>query len=260
MVLPEADRFIDSEDQHLMKRIALIAALFTSSVVHGSDGDVPQRALAATDKKPLAAALSTSSEYELRGFFGADQNLEVSVARKGEKRSAWIKVGQRSGDMLIESADSQAGIAILVVGGVRTKLLLASPSKDPSTQGGATSPKLSDAEIRTLYQEVVKYQSNLTVEQNELIRGRIRSRIEKMRAELHELGEEPDFNDIKKEFKAGYLDALEEAAKMPGKDGRVSPVPASLLTLNAIPEERLFRVVAPTESQSERPPDSAAGK
>ena len=101
-------------------------------------------------------AVSSESGYELRGFFGSGENLEVSLRKSGDDASRWIKVGQKSGDLLVEKADPKTGIVTLVVKGTRHSLRLAvaipAPPVDESPGGDDTGsgPDKGSAEYRRM--------------------------------------------------------------------------------------------------------------
>lgn len=90
--------------------------------------------------RPVAGAPAGASTgaYELRGFFGRDGACEVSIRRTDTGRSEWIRVGAKAsaGGFFVESADVEAGTAVLVVAGRSIGLHLA--RADSGSSSGST--------------------------------------------------------------------------------------------------------------------------
>jgi hypothetical protein len=93
-----------------MRRLFLPLFLFASTV------------LIAAETKPSAA------DYELRGFFGAGVNTDISLQNTRTGKSAWYHLGDRLGGILVEKADYKTGTATIVVNGERRTLRLAGES------------------------------------------------------------------------------------------------------------------------------------
>ena len=66
-----------------------------------------------------------TGSYELRGFFGAGHETEISLRLSGTDKAYWIRVGDRVKDLYVEKADPVVGTAVIVSGGTRYKLRLA---------------------------------------------------------------------------------------------------------------------------------------
>lgn len=62
--------------------------------------------------------------YELRGFFGRDDRLEVSIRFGRTDTSRWLRVGERFGSFVILSADVDEGAVLIEADGIRRTLHL----------------------------------------------------------------------------------------------------------------------------------------
>ena len=100
-----------------------------------------------------SAPLSSDGTYELRGFFGKDDNLEVSLRDSRNNSARWFRVGKKFGGMVVEKADAKSGTATLWVAGVRRELRLAvevlPPFVVPSTQEEFDELKKQIAELNS---------------------------------------------------------------------------------------------------------------
>lgn len=72
---------------------------------------------------------SATAVYELRGFFGAGDSLEVSIRIGRTDTSYWLKVGERFGNLTVVSADPVAGTVVIDAGGIRRTLRLEKQEK-----------------------------------------------------------------------------------------------------------------------------------
>lgn len=84
----------------------------------------------------------STGAYELRGFFGTSESMEVSIRRPDTGESRWIAVGS-DGKWKVTDADPDAGTATLVTNGVTVFLKLAnatdSPRVDPDVMPKSTA-------------------------------------------------------------------------------------------------------------------------
>ena len=65
------------------------------------------------------------SDYELRGFFGAVGDIDISLRNTHTDKSGWYHLGEKTGGVLVEKADSKTGTATIVVSGIRRTLRIA---------------------------------------------------------------------------------------------------------------------------------------
>lgn len=91
------------------------------------------------------ASLPADDSYELRGFFGSGDSLEVSLATKGSKDSKWYAVGKKTAGILVEKADAKTGYAVLNRSGKRSSVRLASAAAPQET----ASDDASDEPVKT---------------------------------------------------------------------------------------------------------------
>ena len=66
----------------------------------------------------------TAGNYELRGFFGRGDSLEVSIRLGRTDTSVWVRIGERFGNLLVVAADPDEGTALIEAGGIRSLLRL----------------------------------------------------------------------------------------------------------------------------------------
>jgi hypothetical protein len=78
--------------------------------------------LVAAETKPAA------TDYELRGFFGPAENIDISLRNTRTGNSRWYHLGDRAGGILVEKADAKTGTATIVVNGERHTLRIAGES------------------------------------------------------------------------------------------------------------------------------------
>lgn len=64
------------------------------------------------------------ANYELRGFFGSGDALEVSIRVGRTDSSMWLRVGERFGNLVVLSADPDRGLVVIETGGIRRTLRL----------------------------------------------------------------------------------------------------------------------------------------
>lgn len=179
-----------------------------------------------------AAKATPATGYELRGFFGSGEKLEVSVRVPGSTESKWLKVGKKSGGLLIEKADSRAGTAVLLADGRRLALKLTGESA-PAVAEEPKVAEVSDAEKlrRARHERFRAMRENSTPEQQAEFGRVMREKFDALRKEHPELmdpanRENPELRaKMGEAFRANLREAAEAAAKLPGKDGKISPVP-----------------------------------
>jgi hypothetical protein len=186
---------------------------------------------------PVAAASSPATGYELRGFFGVGERAEASIRTPGSVESKWYKVGKKSGQVLVEKVDTKAGTAVVLAGGRRLTLKLSGESASATavveSPKAEEKPELSDADkARKARQERFRQmRENSTAEQQAEFGRVLREKMEAMRKDNPEMMNPDNFNDPEKRkqmgevFRANMREAAEAAAKLPGKDGKVAPVP-----------------------------------
>lgn len=114
------------------------------SVLHAVGGEVTS--------VPSPARVQSTTTYELRGFYGKGDRLEVSIRDSRDGSSRWLRVGKKSGEFLIEKADAKSGTATLVADGVKKELKLVAEESPPAAVP-ATREKLN--ELFRLRDEVV---------------------------------------------------------------------------------------------------------
>jgi hypothetical protein len=189
--------------------------------------------------KPEQPAMSSNSGYELRGFFGAGENREVSLRKSGSDTSRWCKVGVKSGDLLVESADAKTGTATLVVRGVRHRLRLAGeaptePLKVETPLIIEAEKKLSKVEARRERRKRMDaMKDNLTPEQEAVMNKIMREKMSALEKEHPEFSKGPPNTAEAREKVASLFvpvihEALDAAYKLPGKDGKVATLPTDL--------------------------------
>ena len=185
---------------------------------------------AAKPAAPSAAALPPAdTAYELRGFFGSGPLLKVSLAAKGEKDSTWYAVGKKTGDILVEKADSTAGYAILSRNGVRSTVRLATAGSTAADadDGDEDAPDIKSREYRhKRFREMMEKSSPAQRAEFQRV---AREKFEAMRKDHPEYF--TDFSNPANREKLGELslgimhDAAEASAKLPDKDGKINPLP-----------------------------------
>lgn len=211
-----------------MKKSALLAAALLAGFAFAEDA-------APVVPSPKASAVSPANGYELRGFFGAGANLEISVRAPGSESSRWLKVGKKSGDLLVEKADPKAGTATLLVAGRRHTLRLAGESAPVAVEETKpeAEPELSEADKarKARHARFREMRVNSTPEQQAEFGRVMREKMEAFRNEHPEMMNPANMNDPEKRkamgeiFRANARAAAEAAAKLPGKDGKIVPVP-----------------------------------
>ena len=129
-------------------------------------------ALSAEQTGPVSqtgtASSASASDYELRGFFGAGDELEVSVRNTATGKSEWLRVGEKTEGLLVEKADSAAGTATLRAGDRHYRLRLAAEAP-PDPLNAEEAKKLSpDEEARAQRKARIEaMRKNMTPEQME---------------------------------------------------------------------------------------------
>lgn len=119
------------------------AAARPVGAIEYSRADLTGRSPFASRGHPAAAA---GGPYELRGFFGGGDSLEVSIKKIDTGESRWIRVGDPDGRWRVETADAEAGTAVLAADGLRFRLNLAAPSyaTAPAFDTGTVPHKRND--------------------------------------------------------------------------------------------------------------------
>ena len=215
-----------------MLRPVAALALVLPALVFGAE----KAARAPEAVSPPAA--SSSSGYELRGFFGTGDKLQVSLREPGAAGSKWRVVGKKSGDVLVESADPKAGTAVVLVGGRRLTLKLAAPSNATTFVAPAVSKEPSPEEAKAAKEAARKKRrerfeamhANATPEQMEAFGKVMQERMEVLRKEKPDLFTPEAWGDEGRVRQSHELmipvmkEAAEAAAKLPGKDGKIAPV------------------------------------
>lgn len=222
-----------------MRRTALLPAFVLAAatlVAAQSATPRPAGATASESKPAKPAAAPVSSEYELHGFFGAGDDLEVSVRRIGETQSRWLRVGVKSGDTLVEKADAKTGTATIVVAGRRHTLrLAAAASAAPEAEPEKAAPAEDAREARRARFRAMA--QNATPEQMAAFRKVMTERMQEAQKANPELfnGRLPANEDARRQMGAIFgpvvREAAEAAAALPGKDGKITPLPADFDTL-----------------------------
>jgi len=69
-------------------------------------------------------AAGAGAGYELRGFFGNGDNLEVSIRKSGTSEARWVPVGGGDGPWRVGAASADDGTATLEADGMRFELTL----------------------------------------------------------------------------------------------------------------------------------------
>ena len=183
------------------------------------------------------AAPTPASGYELRGFIGLGERAEVSIRTPGSTESKWYKVGKKSGGILVEKADSKAGTATILVDGRKVNLRLAGEEKAGPAVGTLEAVDLSPEDAaraaarKARRERFNAMRENSTPEQQAEFRRVMREKFEEMRKNNPDGMNPENFNDPEKRkrmgetFRANMRAAAEAAAKLPGKDGKITPVP-----------------------------------
>ena len=215
-----------------------------------------------------ARAAEAAETYELRGFFGTPDNLEVSVRKPGSEKSQWLRVGEKADGMLVEKADSQAGTATLRVGNATYKLRLmgqsaptatpAAPVAEPKPE--APKPAKMDAKRREeLAKKAEAFFDSLTPEQGKAMEAAVREKfeaLEKAHPEWKNGGPKTpeSIETALKEVTPVLREGFEAAAKVPGKDGKALVVPDDL--------DDMIRAAAETEAEkaAKREAEKASAK
>lgn len=191
-----------------------------------------------------ARAQEPAQTYELRGFFGNPENLEVSVRKPGAEKSQWLRVGEKADGMVVEKADSQAGTATLRVGNATYNLRLAGQSASTAVakptepvvepKKEETKPVKMDAKSREeLAKKGKEFFDQMTEEQSRAMDEAIREKFESLEKAHPEWKDGPPkdpeaLEAALKEVIPILREGLEAAAKVPGKDGKPLVVPANL--------------------------------
>jgi hypothetical protein len=183
--------------------------------------------------KPEQPPVSSNSGYELRGFFGAGKNQEVSLSKSGSETSRWYKVGGKSGDMIVESADAKTGTATLVVRGARHRLRLAgeSFSGTPLAPVAAEEAKPAAPDYKSREYRQKRFQElreKLTEAQEEAFGRAMQEGFEKVSRESQSVDfRDPANAELAMKTRVDIMRQASEAAhKLPDKEGKITPVPA----------------------------------
>lgn len=213
-----------------MKKLLLLSAVVASLPVFAEDA--PDARPGTTAVAPVAKP-TPASGYELRGFFGSGEKLNVSVRVPGSTESKWLQVGKKSGGLLIEKADSRAGTAVLLADGRRIALKLTGEAAPAVVAEAPKVAELSDADkARQARRERFRaMRENATPEQQAEFGRVLREKFEALRKNSPELMDPANRDNpemrakMGEAFRANMREAAEAAAKLPGKDGKVTPVP-----------------------------------
>ncbi len=203
-----------------------------SSVAFYDSGGKPD------SEKPPASG----GAYELRGFFGSGENLEVSVRCAGSARSEWLRVGQKNGDLLVEKADPKAGTATLVVDGRHLALRLAGeapPEILKVTPQIVVEEKKSSKEeakaARRAYFESMR--ANMTADQMAIFSKAMETKMPELVKAHPGLNNDrpPADAEERQKLVARLVPVMHEAAvassALPGKDGKITPLPANFASM-----------------------------
>lgn len=223
-----------------MPRHAILPLAFTVAILASAEPPAASTGKSAgvffdsREKSSAKAKADSDGAYELRGFFGAGENLEVSVRRAGAPQSVWLRVGKKSGDLLVEKADAKTGTATLLAGGRRVVLRLAGESAPAMpvviTATATTTPATASNFKSEAYREkrFEELRAKMSDAQEAEFGRVMMERHAKLRAENPNL----DFHDPKNAGKllemrvAMMREASEAAHKLPDKEGNITPVAA----------------------------------
>jgi hypothetical protein len=189
----------------------------------------------ATPVAPAASAQSPATGYELRGFFGVGEKAEASIRVPGSVESKWYAVGKKSGSVLVEKVDTKAGTAVIFAGGRRMTLKLSGETAPAAVAEVKAETKAEDSDAdkarKARRERFRQMHENSTPEQQAEFGRVIREKMEALRKEHPEMMNRENFNDPEKRkqmgevMRANMREAAEAASKLPGKDGKISPVP-----------------------------------
>ncbi len=214
-------------------------------------------ALTMAGPQASAAESELAQTYELRGFFGTPENLEVSLRKPGTDKSQWVRVGEKTDGMLVEKADAKAGTAMLRVGGATYQLRLqgvssavaAKPIVAPAEEAKPAPPAKMDAARREeLSKKFETLFGSLTPAQNDAMNTAMREKFAALEKAHPEWKDNATLNNNPEELEKAvvaitpvFREGLEAASKVPGKDGKELVVPDDL--------EDMIRATAQTEAE-----------
>lgn len=163
-----------------MRRLSLfiLVSLIAAPALVGAEDAAPGKSRrgrksadrADTRADPGAEAATPAGIPELRGFFGAGDDVEVSLRFPGTEHSQWYRVGVRSGGLTVESADTTNGIVTILLNGSRRTLRLAGEvvTTTPVAASPAKPGDLSAEEFRAKAaraEEIRKLRAGMTPDQ-----------------------------------------------------------------------------------------------
>lgn len=207
----------------------------------------PAETSSATTIKSASATLPTPASladgaYELGGFFGAGDKQEVSLKKRGEASAKWVRVGQKTGDLLVESADPAHGFAIVNIAGARYRLNLRGEKATPLPATGTTrtvtfgsSAKLArpmkpanlSPEMKAKREKFEAIMSKLTPEQHQHIGQTLAKKMgEALRKNIPGSKNGLSQQEMQELSRNAFRDGIREALQMPGKDGVPGTVPS----------------------------------
>lgn len=215
--------------------------------------------------RPAIEAIPESKEYHLKGFFGSGEETEIALTNNDGEDSGWIRVGTKKGSVRVEEASAETGSAIIRVDGKRWRVNLAKPSdgagKAKSARANASDAAyaaLPRQEKEKIKKAVWEYLARLTPEQKKAMNKAIAEKMKANRDKMADGRPKPDPEEMKAlvakaraegregpvvisssdtvlektspDSKHGHLfyamaEGLEIAAKVPGADGEIRPLP-----------------------------------
>jgi hypothetical protein len=232
----------------LYLRAAMVAApILTVSAASAEESSAKPIKSSATVTTISAPAPLADGNYELGGFFGAGDKLEVSLKKKGESAAKWVRVGEKTGNLLVESADPKKGFAIVNISGSRYRLNLRgeTATRLPEKSSGAVTissgsltmtsgatlairpdRRNESPEMKKKREQFESIMQGLTADQHKRIG-------ETMHKKLNEaLKNDPalakgvlDITAMQKLGRDAFRDSVREAMQIPGKDGNAGSVP-----------------------------------
>jgi hypothetical protein len=226
----------------LYLRAAMVAApIFTVSALRAEESSAKPIKSSASVTTLSASPPLAGSDYELGGFFGTGETLEVSLKKSGEADAKWVRVGRKTGNLLVESADPKKGFAIVNISGARYRLDLRGeketrlPVKTIGSQARtftasaslANPPKrLNESpEMKKKREQFESIMAGMTPEQHRRIGETLGNRMREMLKNNPELAKGGDPKEMQRLSREAFRDGIRDALQMPGKDGAAGSVP-----------------------------------
>jgi hypothetical protein len=219
-----------------------VAPILTVSVANAEESSAKSIKSSATVTTISTPATLSGSDYELGGFFGAGDKVEVSLKKRGEASAKWVRVGKKVGDLLVESADPQKGFAIVNISGARYRLNLrgetatrlpakmtATPTQTVTSSATLVMPpkRLNESpEMKKKREQFESLMQGLTADQHKHIGETMSKKVNEALKNDPGLAKGVlDATAMQKLSRNAFRDSVREALQMPGKDGNAGSVP-----------------------------------